>query len=239
MDGAISEQERYKKALQTVWQPAIEKLEFENPQALRWLELCAFMASNGIPESLLLASLDGDEAVLTRIRASIAKFSLAKYSFQEKSFSLHKLFQQVLRQRENDLEICFQLLELFAKEWNFDFEKSETWEKANEYFVHLEELSSHFSSAGYDNPLLLNYVGDFALKMRYDFEKAFQCLEKAAAILRILPECQMQLCTVLHGLGLVKSGQGDERAAIDYYVEAVEISKAIDSSFCLAFVKTV
>jgi len=235
LEGARSEQERYQKAFQTVWQPAIEKLESENPSALHWLELCAYMASNGIPESLLLAFLDGNETVLTNVRASIAKFSLAKYSVEEQSFSLHKLFQQVLRQRENGPERCLQLFELFAKEWKFDFEKSETWEKANKYYAHLEALSSHSSSAGFDNPLLLHHVGDFALKMRYDFEKAFHCFEKAVAILRILPECQMELCTVLHGLGLVKSGQGNERAAIDYYVEAIQISKAIDSPFLLGF----
>ncbi len=97
----------YPATVATTWSLSFEKVEAANPAAADLLRVCAFLAPYAIPEEIIsmgapdlgpfLASLATDPLELDEVMRELRRFSLVKRDPEEKTLSVHRLVQVVLR----------------------------------------------------------------------------------------------------------------------------------------------
>jgi tetratricopeptide (TPR) repeat protein/transcriptional regulator with XRE-family HTH domain len=100
--GAISE---HPFSVVATWSLSFEKVEQANPLASDLLRLCAFLHPDAIPEEVLIqanTSLDEEGGAADRLQLhealrTVSAYSLLPHQAQERTFSIHRLVQAVLR----------------------------------------------------------------------------------------------------------------------------------------------
>jgi tetratricopeptide (TPR) repeat protein len=96
----------------TTWSLSFQNVEQKNPIAADLLRLCAFLAPDAIPEELItqgaavlgpvFASIAADSMVLDEAIAALGAYSLLRRDASEKTLSVHRLVQAVLRDEMNE-----------------------------------------------------------------------------------------------------------------------------------------
>ena len=91
----------------TTWSLSFEKVEQANPSAAELLRLCAFLSPDAIPEEIitsgaehlgpLLQMVARDPMALNKAIAALGAYSLIRRDATEKTLSIHRLVQAVLR----------------------------------------------------------------------------------------------------------------------------------------------
>lgn len=96
----------YPESVTTTWSLAFERLQQSHPQALRLLQLCAFLHPDSIPEEIFLASapplvqpLATDLPSLDELVNVACMFSLVRRHSKTNTLSMHRLVQSVLKER--------------------------------------------------------------------------------------------------------------------------------------------
>jgi tetratricopeptide (TPR) repeat protein len=74
------------------------KVKQKNPESAQLLEMCAFLAPDDIPEEIFTDGLQQDKKTFRECIAAAARLSLLDRNTQNKTFSIHRLVQEVLRQ---------------------------------------------------------------------------------------------------------------------------------------------
>lgn len=105
MDG--SPEPDYPASVATTWSISFQKVEQINPSAAELLRLCAFLAPDAIPEEIitagaehlgpLLQTIAHDPIALNKAIAALGAYSLIRRDPAEKTLSIHRLVQAVLR----------------------------------------------------------------------------------------------------------------------------------------------
>ena len=96
----------YPATLQTTWEVSFLELEKSHPEAVRLVNLLAFLGPDDLPENLLLGSdvpLDGklpDPIEFDDLIAALRRYSLIKVDMD--AVSIHRLVQLVIRDRLSD-----------------------------------------------------------------------------------------------------------------------------------------
>ena len=95
------------KPIATTWSLSFEQVEQQNPAAADLLRLCAFLASDAIPQELLiagakelgdvLAPVVADTYLLDMAIATLRAYSLITRDPRTRTLSIHRLVQAVLR----------------------------------------------------------------------------------------------------------------------------------------------
>jgi len=232
----------YHATVATTWSLALEKVKEEAPAAADLLNLCAFLAPDDIPLSLLppgtkllpegLAQTVADELVFNKALAALKRFSFIERG--EDSLSVHRLVQAVVRDR-------------------MDEEEQKTWagaaaELVNEVFPggdlsadvrawpmcarllpharaaahHAEENQVALPAAG----RLLNQSGLY-LKDRAEFAAAKSFYEQALPITEAAyGATHPNFASNLNNLGGVLKEMGDLKGARVHYERALAIDEA-------------
>ncbi|MEU7916150.1 FxSxx-COOH system tetratricopeptide repeat protein [Microbispora bryophytorum] len=97
------------------WNVSFEQLRRTHPAALQLLQVCAFLAPEPIPRSLLSSSRDmegppellaalRDPIAVSRTTRAINQFALAKLNHRDNTISLHRLVQRVVTSQLSDEE---------------------------------------------------------------------------------------------------------------------------------------
>jgi tetratricopeptide (TPR) repeat protein len=99
-------------AVAATWSLAFEKVEQANPAAADLLRLCAFLAPNAIPEEIItegaadlgpvLEPVASDAVDLDEAIATLGAYSLLRRNATEKSLSVHRLVQAVIRDQMDE-----------------------------------------------------------------------------------------------------------------------------------------
>ena len=99
-------------AVAATWSLAFEKVEQANPTAADLLRLCAFLAPDAIPEEIITESaanlghvlepVASDAVNLDEAIAALGAYSLVRRNATEKSLSVHRLVQAVLKDQMDE-----------------------------------------------------------------------------------------------------------------------------------------
>ena len=106
--------ENYPESVATTWDISFEKIENNNPAAADMLRFCSFLAADDIPEELFtndgghlgprLNTLSKNPLAFTESIKELNLFSLIKRNPEQKTLSIHRLVQEVQKDRINDSE---------------------------------------------------------------------------------------------------------------------------------------
>ncbi|GAB3497826.1 FxSxx-COOH system tetratricopeptide repeat protein [Nocardiopsis coralliicola] len=152
---------------------SLERLEENDPAALRLLQVCAFLATQPIPRRLFngarnieapreLEPVLADPAVrLGRVLRSIDRYALARMDHRSASFQLHKLVQETLKlpldtERRAELRHCaHQLLANFDPG---DPRSVSDWPRYAELLPHIWETEQWDCESSWCRLLVLNEI---------------------------------------------------------------------------------
>lgn len=231
----------YPDTVATTWDLSFEKASEEVHASADLLNLCAFLAPDDIPKSLLtngaehlpepLASTITDEMALNDAFAALKRYSLMTVA--DNSLSIHRLVQAVARDRLSEKE---------RKRWaeaavllvNDAFPKNcddfRTWDKCSVLLPHALATVEH--RVGLEAALkaaerLLNQIGVYLLA-RAEFDEAKSALERALKIgARAYGSDHPATARVVNNLGSVLQEMGDLDGAKKNYLLALEIDENV------------
>lgn len=151
----IDVNKRYQKSLVVSWQFPLRSLEKENPLALEWLFVCAYLYPEHIPEEWIDTWLSERllvpmEFAKQEILTSLSNFGVINYQEKTKTFSIHRFFLHMIREnrqaeKNRDLQQVITLLSKYAK--NYRFVDPSTWEAGAWWYVHACEARKWLQNA--------------------------------------------------------------------------------------------
>src|SRR5450755_3445886 len=224
-------------AVTATWSLAFEKVEQANPAAADLLRLCAFLAPDAIPEEIitrgaahlgpLLEPVASDPTDLDEAIAALGTYSLMRRDATEKTLSMHRLVQAVLKDQMNtqDRKLWAQQA---VRAVNAAFPKVEhqNWPQCNQLLPHAllcAELIAQEQMNAPEAARLLNQTGDY-LNARARYTEAEPLYVRALAI------CGQQVgpqhpttATSLNNLALLYDNQGKYEQAEPLYQRALAI----------------
>ena len=214
------------------------------PEAARQLlNLCAFMAPNKIPMSLLVRNRDllpepllsnlNEEININRLCVELRRFSLITGSSQE--FNIHPLLQEYLRYSQEDnskwIDIC---LRVFLSDIPRDYD---TWE-SKEIFVHISEHAFsvvNYAYSYYENQKskgqsiseLFFYLG-YGFNKVGQYDKALECYHKTLEIReKVLDVEHLDTAMTYNNIANVYKKQGCYQTALEWLQKALNVSLRI------------
>ena len=206
----------------TTWNMSFERVEKESSASADLLNLCAFLAPDNIPKSLLtggaqhlpepLATVVADELKFDDVIAALKRYSLVTVA--DDSVSVHRLVQAVTRDRldEDDQKRWAKTaVQLVDGAFPFGSYDVRNWPECSLLLLHALAAAEHAERLGVapeSTGRLLNQVGIYLLG-RAEFGRAKSVLERALKIFEAAcgpdhPEVArpvMNLGTVLQYLG--------------------------------------
>ncbi len=230
----------YHATVDTTWSLALEKITDEAPAAGDLLNLCAFLAPDGIPLSLLdeeeddlpasLKDLAADPLARNRALAALKRFSIVERG--EDSLSVHRLVQAVVRDRLPDDEKktwAGAAAELVNAAFPFDSDDVRTWPVCARLLPHARAAAHHAEEhqVGLQAASrLLNQAGLY-LQGRAEIREAKALCERALQIGEAAygPD-HPKVAIRVNNLGSVLQAQGDLAGARTHFERALRIDEA-------------
>ncbi len=230
----------YPATVGTTWTMAVERLRSEEPRAVDLLNLCAFLAPEAIPRTLLthnhvaLPSEVGD-AVADPLRLNRLVGALRRYSLVEvtgEGLSFHRLVQAAARDalgpndRRRWVEVAVALM---LAGFPYDREVFATWAPSGALLAHALTASVHAKEEAQDLEAarrLLNKTGEYLL-VRAEFEKAKDGFARALELAEDAGGFDhFEVGEYVNNLGCVLRGQGDLAGAKAAFERAIRIAEA-------------
>jgi tetratricopeptide (TPR) repeat protein len=228
----------------TTWSLSFEHVQRDNPVAADMLRLCAFLAADDIPEELLtqdvfqegtaLHTLAQNPLALHEAIAELRRYSLVRRQLEDKTLSIHRLVQAVLRDTLPEEERHrWATQAVLAVNAVFPEVKFETWAQCQRYLPHarasaaaIEQWHLVFPEAAH----LLRRVAQY-LQARVQYATAARMFQQAATIYDQAAD-KKALAKTLTDLADLLVAQGKYAEAEDYYRSAVAtIESAQDTKY--------
>lgn len=234
----------YPDIMATTWDISFQKASEEAPSSADLLNLCAFLAPDDIPKSLLtdgvehlpepLASTVTDEMALNDAVAALKRYSLMNVA--GKSLSVHRLVQAVAQDRLSDEEKkqwAEAAVRLVNDAFPFKSQDIRTWDVCSVLLPHALTASGYaeeFGAAQKETVRLLNHAGNY-LFGRAKFKDAESQFERALSIAEnVYGQDRKEVATTVNNLGMVLQKMGNLNGAKNSYERALAISeKTLDS----------
>lgn len=231
----------YDKIISTTWEISFKKvLDIEG--ALDLLNLCAYLAPDEIPLSLIKKTGEEDELneILNKITKEEMAFekavtALCRYSICEKqdngTLSFHRLVQEVVRNRlpkEEQETVALAALLMMAKGFPFENDDPATWEPTGLLIPHTLTAVDRISELGIkreEAAELMSLIGWY-LYIRADFNQARELCENALMLSEeINGKEHKQVARRAVYLGYVCRALGELGTAKANYERALEIDE--------------
>jgi tetratricopeptide (TPR) repeat protein len=237
---ALATPSKSEQTIATTWTLSLRRATSESPAAHQLLTLCAFLAPDSIPRSLLTDHPDAlPEPLATAVRDRVgfqqALGALRRYSLAtitDQAVSVHRLVQTVTRhdlsadeQRRGATVAVHLVLAGFPE----GVEDADKWPIAEQLLAHALTVTRHYKL--YDADLeatvrLLNRVGEY-LWGRADYRQAKELYERAVSAAEDrLGADHPATAESLHNLGHALHAQGDFDHAGTLFERALAISEA-------------
>jgi len=213
----------YPDTVATTWELSFQKASEEVPASADLLNLCAFLAPDDIPKSLLtdgaehlpehLASAVTDEMALNDAVAALKRYSLMTVG--DDSLSVHRLVQAVARDRLSDEERkrwAEAAVRLVNKVFPYESYDVRTWAKCSVLLP--QALDAAGNAEGLEvapeaTSHLLNQVGIYFYG-RAEFDEAKSSLERALEIkVENFGPDNPNVADLVNNLGVVLKDMGD------------------------------
>jgi hypothetical protein len=172
----------YPYTVATTWEISFSNIVEKWPAGAHLLNLCAYLAPDEIPRSLLLqganllpedlASAMKDEVEFEDAFSALRGYSLISNSEGSDLFSIHRLVQAVIRDKtEEDTKIRWatSALNLLNNAFAFDHDDVQTWDKCVQILPHALVAAGHARDLNIDPKLNGSLLGSIGL---YLWERA-------------------------------------------------------------------
>jgi tetratricopeptide (TPR) repeat protein len=225
----------------TTWQLSFARVEQANLAAADLLRLCAFLASDNIPEILLtggasqltpaLQELASNPLKLNAAIAELLKYSLIGRTPAKKTLDVHRLVQVALREAmTSDGERVWAERTVRAVKQVFPWPEVKTWEMCRQLLAHGQAcaaLIEQWQMELVEGAHLLNSVGVY-LAARGDYQEAQEYLEKAVVLSRnTVGDEHPGTAMTLHNLANIYRNQGKHDQAMVLHKQAYTIWRKI------------
>jgi len=232
----------YEYSLQKALGMTLDKLKRESEQAFEWLNICAYLNPDQIPEEWLnhwMKQKMGDESTYQAKSYELIKqlknYALIQNSRTEQSFSIHGLFQQVLRERQVAKDIYIQSsLELVQERLQkFDRNDADTWRSSEKGYLHASWMVEEGILKNQDLKIQLKILSDigYVAYVLGNFQKSLEYDEKSFAMEKQLYGDQPHpvVALSLNNLGVVWVGLGKYDKALEYHEKSFAMEKQLYS----------
>ena len=171
----------------TTWSLSFEQVAHTNLAAAELLRLCTFLHADAIPEEIFtaraselgppLSSLATDRLLFNEAIKELRKYSLIRRNTENKTFSIHRLVQAVLKDRmDAETQRLWSERAVRAVNAVFPAEESKQWQQCERYLPHAQacaELVAQWDMAFPEALQLLNWAGAyFSERSQYSQAKA-------------------------------------------------------------------
>ena len=227
---------REAKVIITTWNLAFQQVQREAPFASDILHLCAFLASNAIPEEILAA--DGlshsDQNTLSsqnpQSNASlkiISDYALVQRDIQKNTLNIHPLVQQILRSSlEEELRRQWAERAVRAVSQVFPSPEGTAWTVSTRYVEHALsciKLINHYRFTFLEAAHLLYRLG-YYLHQQDEYDEAAKSYREALRIYKLSHEpVEPNIATSLDGLAHIYQDLGEYDQAETLYKQAFDI----------------
>ena len=230
----------YPDTVATTWELSFQEVEASCPAAAELLDLCAFLAPDNIPISLLK---DGAESLPKALKAAIGddlafdgmKAALIRYSLidvDDDSLSVHRLVQAVALDRLSNARrktLAASAAKLVNEAFPSDSADVRNWPACSPLLSHALAAAGHAESLGVELDAagrLLNQGGLY-LSSRAQYVEAKDLYERALKIVdRADGPDHQRLASIVSNLGQVLQDLGDLEGARENTERALKMGEA-------------
>ena len=227
----------YPATVATTWDLSFQNIREASPTCVDLLNLCAFLAPDDIPQSLLregaehlpksLADTVTDDMAFDDALAALRRYSIVEVT--DDALSLHRLVQAVVRDRltETDRQTWVEAaVRLVNAAFPYDSDDVRTWDECARLLAHGLVASEHAEAlevAPEATARLLNQTGLY-LRGRAQFAEAKAHLERALTIAEAAygPN-HPNVASIVNNLGGMLRDLGDLEGAKGHYERALTI----------------
>jgi tetratricopeptide (TPR) repeat protein len=226
------------EAVATTWLLSFQRVEEKNPAAAELLRCCAYLASDGIPEEILvqgakhlgplLAPVAADTFLLAQAIEALRTYSLVGRDPQSRTLTLHRLVQAVVRDRMpvEDGQRWKEYVVLAVRAACPDVTNIKQWDVCERWLPHALACATWIEQGQITGPAaayLLNQAG-YYLQDRARYHEAELLYRRALAIYeqQLGPE-HPEIATSLNNLAALYRTQGEYEQAELLYRRALAI----------------
>ena len=236
---------RYHATVATTWAVSFERVEKESLAAADVLRLVAFLAPDAIPYELfseaaehlgptLAAKADElrDELGVAELLEPLARYSLIRSQPEERTFSVHRLVQEVVRESLSEAEQR-RWLEHAVDGLNAVFPNPpdfKNWPRCRRLYAHAQALATPLSGLA----LELRSVGQLLNKSGYfadeqgRLQEALAFHRQALAVYgRVLGEEHPGTLTSMNNLAVTLKAQGDLAGARELQEQVLAVERRV------------
>jgi len=230
----------YTATVATTWEISLGEAEKASPAAAELLNLCAFLAPDGIPLDILreqaaklpkrLAQALREPLKLDEALAALRRYSLVEVAGD--ALSIHRLVQTVARDRLGTKEwraFAAAAIEAINSAFPLDSDDVRNWPQCSRLLAHALASASHAEAenlAPASTGRLLNQAGMYLLG-RAAFPEAKAAFGRALPIFEAaLGKDHPNVATLVNNLGRVLQDMGDLAGAKRHFERALAIDEA-------------
>ena len=233
----------YSATVATNWEISFQRIQEDSPAGAELLNLCAYLAPDGIPRSLLvkgaqnlpktLASAVEDELEFDDAISSLRSYSLISMVEGLDAFFVHRLVQAVTQDRltkECQRKYAEAAIKLVNSSFSFREDNIESWETSKRLLPQLLvsiKNANMLEVAPEESSRLLNEAGLY-LRLRGEFVESKSVFERALEIDKdVHGLINLDVARDFNHLGLVQRDQGDLIGAKKSFEKAHEINEKL------------
>jgi len=222
----------YEQTVATTWQISIEAVTETQPEALNFLNVCAYFAPEVIPLDILqehrqyfsaeVAEIFADVLATNALLSTLHRYSLIDLQVQQ--FSMHRLVQQVIRDQQTGDKSKQACLFILNEAFDYDIDNVETWKTSQELAPHIEHLVQYSD----DSPEVGGLLNEYGLYQDNAalYTQAQSNLERALDIAKKFHGPDDHVTAVRHNnLSTVFSSLGQYGAAKTHLEQALKIDE--------------
>jgi len=229
----------YPDSVATTWSIAMEQVNKESPEAADLLNLCAFLAPDGISLEMLsggaehlpepLAATATDRLVMNRAIKVLKRYSLINADGE--FLSVHRLVQAVVRDRlseDNEKIWAETAVVLLSAAFPFKSDDVQTWPLCSRLLPHALAAVAHAEAqevAPEKIHHILNLTGLYLWGCA-EFTEAKVHLERALTLAeKVYGQENPIVATIVNNLGCVQREMGDIQGAKQHFERALKIGE--------------
>ena len=231
----------YPDTVATTWEISFQAVKEKLPASAYLLNLCAFLAPDDIPKSLILggagdlpeplASSTANEFAFDEIVAELRRYSLISGTGEK--FSVHQLVQEVTRDRLTEDEqknwsaVSVQLLN---SAFQFGQDDVKNWEDCASLLPHALASAGFAEKFGILSETVAEILNNAGLYQQHlaDFDEARKCLERALKINeKAFGIDHPRVARDVNNLGSVLLDMGEMEKARECFERALKIDEKV------------
>jgi tetratricopeptide (TPR) repeat protein len=235
--GPLEDNDSHKPVVATTWSLSFQRAKEKCPTSADFLRFCAFLAPDAIPEEIITAGTEhlgpvlqavaNDPLELHKAIAALGAYSLIRCDPANKTLSIHRLVQAVLRDAMSDDETkLWAERTVLAVNEACPAVKFEMWMQWERYLPHAQACADLIEQEDLkltEAALLLNKTGCY-LDDRARYSEAEPLYQQALSIReQQLGPDHPNTATTLNNLAVLYRSQGKYEQAEPLYVRALRI----------------